>query len=285
MGGHVRMDKDLEDDPRTLYLTEKLLDHWVSLGVPGVLRDSLREGARNAAVGGLYRLWRYADTHLKRGDLLNLPLPALAAVTGWPVTTLKHFPQSWLVEHPDGNVQLPDYSDKNALQVKDNRREKTRLRVAAWRRRQREDGSEGNALPKRIGNTNERHSDVTTGTGSGPEPEPNQKNPPTPLRQGGNGAHAPANRKPRRIRDASLEAWRAAPAAIDQIRGIDGRTWDDVRSMLADPLVERAIVRIGEGSFDQGCRRIAERDRYTASRVQGEFREAYEQMAEQEGEG
>lgn len=164
MGGHVRMDKDLEDDPRVLFLTEKLLDHWVSLGVPGILRDSLREGGRNAAIGGLYRLWRYADTHLKRGDLLTLPLPALAAVTGWPLSVLRDFPQQWLLEHPDGNVQLPDYSDKNALQVKDNRREKTRQRVAAWRRRQRE---ESNALPKRFGNTEERHNGVTTGTGTG----------------------------------------------------------------------------------------------------------------------
>lgn len=167
MGGHVRMDKDLEDDPRVLYLTEKLLDHWKSLGIPGVLRDSMREGARNAALGGLYRLWRYADTHLKRGDLLNLALPGLAAVTGWPVTVLKEFPPHWLIEHHDGNTELPSYADKNALINKDNRREKTRLRVAAFRRRQRERLAEGNALPKPQGNTTERHSLVTTGTGSG----------------------------------------------------------------------------------------------------------------------
>lgn len=220
MGGHVRMDKDLEDDPRVLYLTEKLLDHWGSLGVPGILRDSLREGGRNAAIGGLYRLWRYADTHLKRGDLLNLPLPALAAVTGWPVTVLKHFPQQWLLEHSDGNVQLPDYSDKNALQVKDNRREKTRLRVAAWRRRQREDG---NALPKRCSNTDERHSSVTTGPGSGTgtgtnpptrdrdRPESENREPPAPV--GGELASA-TRRLARRDGQANGNGGAAAKAAL-----------------------------------------------------------------------
>lgn len=114
-----------------------------------------------------------------------------------------------------------------------------------------------------------------------PSPSPSE-DPPNPPNGGLNGANAPANRRPRRIRDASLEAWRAAPAAIDRVRGSEG-TWDDVRTLLPDPLIELAIAQLGEGSFDQGCRRIANRDRFTSTTLQGEFRQLYEQLAEQEG--
>ena len=142
------MDKDLEDDPRVIALADQIL--------PG---DPL---GVNLIIGGLYRLWRYCDTHL-RYDALQGTLHTLSRVTALPVTVLEIFPSEWLIINADGTVTFPRYSEKNALFDKDMRREQTRKRVAAWRERQR---MKSNALLKRNGGVTERYKSVTTGTGT-----------------------------------------------------------------------------------------------------------------------
>jgi hypothetical protein len=169
MGGYVQMDKDLEDDPRVTTLTDCLIDHWLSLGVPEALKDSMRAQARDASLGALYRLWRHADTHLKSHNRLQAPLHHVAEVTGLPVTVLRHFPSQWLIVHDDDIVELPNYSSKNALLNKDERRESGRERTARWRQRQRE---KRDAEKSVTGDASQRHASVTTGTGPGPVPNP-----------------------------------------------------------------------------------------------------------------
>jgi hypothetical protein len=165
MGGHVRMDKDLVDDWRVLSLADVLLDEWLSASlIPGDSK-ALRDAACNAVLGGIYRLWRYADTHLRRYDRLNLALHGVAQVTLLPEAVLSKFPKEWLVDHRDGTVELPGYTAKNALIDKDNRREKTRERVKRWRQRKKEAGAE---KWQKNGNAAERYEDVTTGSGPGP---------------------------------------------------------------------------------------------------------------------
>jgi lambda repressor-like predicted transcriptional regulator len=130
MGGYIRMDKDLEDDPRVLALAEAIGE---SLGLQRTETDEPHPMARNAALGALYRFWRYGDTHVKRDDRVTGALRMLTSVTGLSVTLLRSISKDWLKEHADGTVELPDFTAKNSLMDKDNRREKNRLRQAKHR--------------------------------------------------------------------------------------------------------------------------------------------------------
>lgn len=98
------------------------------------------------------------------------------------------------------------------------------------------------------------------------------KNPLPPTR-GSNGASAPAEKRPRPIRDQSLAAWRKSVVAIDQIQGNhEGLTWNDARLRIDDPTAHLATEQIG------GYKLIGDRDRFTESKLEERFREAYEQL-------
>jgi hypothetical protein len=167
MGGHIRMDKDLADDPRVAELTRQQLEVWHEYGLPRDLppqaRAAFTEAARCAVLGGLYRLWRHTDTYASR-NRIRTASQAISDVTGIPVTLLQRFPRDWYVEHPDGTIELPDYSEKNALLDKAERREKARERTRRWRARKRAKG------PHKRVTVSDKESvvkPVTTGTGTG----------------------------------------------------------------------------------------------------------------------
>jgi len=76
------------------------------------------------------------------------------------------------------------------------------------------------------------------------------------------------------MRAASATAWIEAREQIDAVARTSDRTWADVSAhFAASPAVMKAIGAAG------GCRAIADRDRYTASNLEREFREAYEHEA------
>ena len=200
MGGHIRLDKDLLDDPRILELTEKLAAIMRSGGVEDRLIDAI---ACNAVIGGCYRLWRHADTHLRRYDRLNTALHGYARledVTGIPSSLLMQFPPDWLKDHGDGTFELPGYAAKNALVDKDERREKTRARVRRWRTKQRAAAKNGNAEKSVTDEALHRYKSVSTGPGSGPGPGTGPTGPGPGTEPGGNGAVAPADPAGQRAR-------------------------------------------------------------------------------------
>ena len=161
MGGYIRMDKDLEDDPRVVDLGDALA---ASTGLDKGL-------ARDAVIGGLYRLWRHADTHLGRHDRLKTASPTLARiseVTALPASLIRQFPAEWLTQHDDGSIELPGYAAKNVLIDKDQRRENGRLRTRKWRERKRLETLNGDASHGVTAEASQRHKSVTTGTGTGP---------------------------------------------------------------------------------------------------------------------
>jgi hypothetical protein len=169
MGGYIRMDKDLEDDPRVDDLAKAL-----GRLLPDLIRDAspklLEELGRVTVLGGLYRLWRYGDTYLGRHDRLkgaSRSFARIAEVTALPVSLLELFPSEWLKVHADGSVELPGYSSKNALVNRDERRESGRKRTARWRERKRTQQVNGDASHAVTGEASQRHKSVTTGTGSG----------------------------------------------------------------------------------------------------------------------
>lgn len=160
MGGYIRMDKDLEDDSRVAVLGDILA---VDLALDRGL-------ARDAVIGGLYRLWRHGDTHLGRHNRLkgvSHGLARIAEVTGLPASLLAQFPEEWLRVHPDGSVELPDYSAKNALIDRDIRRANGRDRTARWREKKRRETANGDTSHSVTEETSHRHQTVTTGTGTG----------------------------------------------------------------------------------------------------------------------
>lgn len=160
---YVRFDKDLADDWRIYALAAELLKHWQA-GMSETLRDEFRTAACNAVIGGLFKLWSYADTHIRQKNVLHVTLETLADITNLPVTVLRKFPTDWLKDNGSAGVQLPGYSEKNCLIDKDIRREKTRQRVEKWRQRKaKEKRNAGNSVTGGNGG-------VTTGTGPGTGP-------------------------------------------------------------------------------------------------------------------
>jgi hypothetical protein len=172
---YVKLDKDLADDWRVLSLADSLVKEWVAAGLSPVTGVTLIGNASNAVLGGLYCLWRYADTHLRSDDRLNLSLVALSSVTRLPVSLLEKFPTEWLRQNDDGSLTLPDYSSKNAVLNKDERRAQTRERVRRYREKIRADhqhkstrSSNGrNAITKRKSNAGNAQRFQATGTGTG----------------------------------------------------------------------------------------------------------------------
>ena len=301
MGGYIRMDKDLEDDPRIADLGDLLA---ASAGIDKGL-------ARDAVIGGLYRLWRHADTHLGRHNRLKGAShgPArISEVTALPVSLLERFPTEWLLVHEDGTVELPDYSAKNALVDRDVRRANGRDRTQRWREKKRKGSINGDASHDVTSEASHRHQRVTTGTGTGPgtgtvpsetvEDEDPSDFPPsgkdelpsgggTPRENGTNPRTLGTNPRaqgtnPRAVRNRSLELWREATAAIDQVASTaalpQGQrlTWAYVAEHIHDQAALKAIERAG------GFRAIADRDRFTQGDYEARFREAYEQQLRQE---
>lgn len=173
MGGYIRMDKDLEDDPRVLDLADAIAAHLRDLidnASDHDLAIALQGLARDAALGALYRLWRYGDTFLGRHDRLkgaSRSFARIAEVTALPASLLKLFPQEWLRVHADGSIELPGYAAKNALIDKDARREKGRDRTRRWRDRLRQKNGNGDTSHSVTDEASQRHKSVTTGTGTG----------------------------------------------------------------------------------------------------------------------
>lgn len=177
MGGYIRMDKDLEDDPRVLALADRIaqeLKQLVELATDRDLESAIRGLSRNAALGALYRLWRYGDTHLGRHNRLKGALHGgarISEVTALPAGVLREFPVEWLRVHEDGTVELPDYAAKNALIDRDMRREKTRERVRKHRAKKRgepvDNAARGNGPERVTSEALQRSLSVTTGTGTG----------------------------------------------------------------------------------------------------------------------
>lgn len=177
MGGYIRLDKDLEDDPRVADLGEILArSHF---GLVGDKKSFSSEQlavlglACDAVIGGLYRLWRYGDTYLGRHDRLKHASQGLARieeVTALPLSLLNVFPIEWLKVHADGSIELPGYSAKNALINRDHRRESGRKRTAKYRERKRQHAQNGDASRGITDEASQRHKRVTTGTGTGTGP-------------------------------------------------------------------------------------------------------------------
>ena len=83
-------------------------------------------------------------------------------------------------------------------------------------------------------------------------------------------------RKPREVRDASLQAWLDVCSVVDETGNTKGVTWDHAKAKLGEKAHE-AIEKIG------GYRAIFVRNQFTTGDLKSRFRDAYERLVESTG--
>jgi hypothetical protein len=304
MTAHIRVDKDLEEDPRVWRLGDQVLDQIVQLIVgllPGeatrsheileelrrALRDpslvdqlrpetrnalhALRGVTCNAALGALVKLWRYADRYISADDALPTALHELPEVVDLPIAVLRKFPPEWLMEMPDGRVRLPDYTAKNALNTKEKRRSQSRERVRRWRERKAREESGGvGVLQGRRGNalhgvtSNARNAPSRVGARTGIPETETVPLEENPLSPLGRGN---SERRDRAVRDRSAKAWDQVLVAVQ--RG---------ESTLGDAIVDQAVRSIG-GYHALGQAHVSQR-----AENRRRFREQLERLLEEHDE-
>lgn len=278
MSGYIRFDKDLLGDPRVLALAERWLE-FVQKNAPGVefnetTLNALRTVTRHAAAGSLCALWSYADTYLREGNALAIALHQLAEETHLPVTVLRSLPPNWFIEDAAGNISLPDYADKNALDPREKRRAQNRKRVRKWRQKKKQ---ERNALHGVTSNA--LHSPVKS-AGNGPSrgrararvPEtetiPEPKTTHTKKRARGRGKSGAGQEE-----TEALERWRRdSPACSPEAY----KVWLDWRASEHDQVP--AAVRVAEANFLASKGTAEQQTAFVAEIVRLRFKRMHDPM-------
>ena len=145
---YTRADKDLPDDPRLMEAAEQL---YVLIDVSLAERTAselstefdcevdfsssdARELMCNAMLGGLVRLWTYADTYIRSDNLLPLSPGQLARVMRLPQWCVRLYPADWIeIDEDDCRVVLPGFVEKNGIKPRDIRKEDRQLQRDKWK--------------------------------------------------------------------------------------------------------------------------------------------------------
>lgn len=113
MSGWIKLEKDLESDPRTLRIVTAL---WPRNG--GALpTPEVRNARVTQVVGALARLWMYADSHAREDDTLGMGAVELNEWLGIPKFCAV-MPEDWMVIVDENTVELPDFHAKNGIEAK-----------------------------------------------------------------------------------------------------------------------------------------------------------------------
>lgn len=124
MSGWIKWEKDLEDDPRTLRMARELKRTCNAIPFHPV----------TVVCGGLVRLWRYADSHIREDDTLDLGASEVDELVGVP-NFCSMMPDDWLREVDEHTVELPGFQEHNGVEAK--RKALTQKRVTKHRQRTR----------------------------------------------------------------------------------------------------------------------------------------------------
>lgn len=133
MSGWVKVEKDLESDPRVLRMSkaidkrfilflgnEQELDPCNACALPGV----------TLVCGALTRLWIYADSHARDDDTLDMGAREIDEWLGIP-DFCSLMPKDWLTEIDEHTVELPGYQEHNGTEAR--KRALTQKRVEQHR--------------------------------------------------------------------------------------------------------------------------------------------------------
>ena len=153
MSGWIKIEKDLESDPRVLRLAKNIEAELIAFRPED--SDSGTYDPCNAyalpavtlVCGALTRLWIYADSHARKDDTLDLGPDELNKWLGIPMFC-ELMPPDWLVILDERRVELPGFQEHNGTIAR--KRALTSKRVAQHRvntKRGGVTGSNADALP------------------------------------------------------------------------------------------------------------------------------------------
>jgi hypothetical protein len=192
MGGYIKAGKEIPDEGWLLSAgaeIAKWIDIRASSEAPeSVTRDMGRDTGvtgivTDALLGGIWRLWGYADANIQRDNSLPITLEGAAQVMRLPVWMLRFIPDKWFCVRSDGFIELPNYCEKNNVTPREERKEKKKLekendaeRQRRSRAKRRHRNGHGPVTGRSRVTSRARHGPVTpptgTGTGTGTHPIP-----------------------------------------------------------------------------------------------------------------
>jgi hypothetical protein len=132
MAGWIKIEKDLETDPRVLrmarslgqrfnmYATDAELDRCNACALPTV----------TLVCGALARLWIFADSHARQDNTIDMSMTELnqwIGIDGF----CELMPSDWLIVIDERTVELPDYQEHNGVEAR--KKALTQKRVAKHR--------------------------------------------------------------------------------------------------------------------------------------------------------
>jgi hypothetical protein len=117
VSGWIKIEKDLETDPRIRRIARALCNADASRGVTQV-------------VGGLTRLWMHADSHVRADDTLDMSTSEIDEWLGLPGFCAL-LPEDWLTPLDDSSVELPGFQTHNGVDAK--KRALTQKRTTRYR--------------------------------------------------------------------------------------------------------------------------------------------------------
>lgn len=120
MSGWIKWEKDLEEDPRVKRMAAELKRTCNAIPFSHV----------TVVCGGLIRLWRYADSHIREDNTLDLGASEIDELVGIP-SFCSFMPPDWLREVDEHTVELPGFQEHNGVEAK--KRALTQKRVARHR--------------------------------------------------------------------------------------------------------------------------------------------------------
>lgn len=132
MSGWIKLEKDLESDPRVLRMA-KALDRVTPDRNAGALHP-VTQASRTVTlvIGALGRLWMYADSHARDDDTLDMSVEEIDQWLGLPGFCAV-MPPDWLSVVDEGTVELPGFQEHNGTEAK--RKDLNAKRQARHRKR------------------------------------------------------------------------------------------------------------------------------------------------------
>jgi hypothetical protein len=124
VSGWIKLEKDIESDPRVLRMAKAVAAMYPKIGNAPALHGV------TLVLGALARLWIYADSHVRADDTLELGAADLDERLGIPGFCAL-MPEDWLRVIDDETVELPGFQEHNSVAAK--RAAQTTKRVARHR--------------------------------------------------------------------------------------------------------------------------------------------------------
>lgn len=138
MSGWIKLEKDLETDPRVRRMARQI-------SVTDVTHERINfANAVTQVIGALARLWIFADTHAREDDSIDVAPNELDELLGVPGFCAL-MPNDWLRDRGDGTMELPGFQEHNGVEAK--KRALTQKRVALHRKRSGVTGGNASSLP------------------------------------------------------------------------------------------------------------------------------------------